>query len=106
MECVEGETLVTRLEKGPLRLEQIWQYAAQIASALEKAHRSGIVHSHRKTLARDNYNKSPRTSYREMEIRRSIAPSQCTIGWYSPKMLAHYSHVRLEAKRKALERIP
>jgi serine/threonine protein kinase len=31
MECVEGETLAKRLEKGPLPLEQILRYGAQIA---------------------------------------------------------------------------
>jgi len=44
MECVEGETLAKRLEKGPLPLEQTLKYGAQIAEALDKAHRSGIVH--------------------------------------------------------------
>lgn len=44
MECVEGETLAKRLEKGPLPLEQALKYGAQIAEALDKAHRSGIVH--------------------------------------------------------------
>src|SRR5215469_550541 len=44
MECVEGETLVERLEKGPLPLEQVLKYGAQIADALDKAHRAGIVH--------------------------------------------------------------
>ena len=44
MECVEGETLVKRLEKGPLPLDQALKIAAQIAHALDKAHRSGIVH--------------------------------------------------------------
>ena len=44
MECVEGETLAKRLEKGPLPLEQVLKYGAQIAEALDKAHRSGIVH--------------------------------------------------------------
>jgi len=44
MECVEGETLAKRLEKGPLPLEQVLKYGAQIADALEAAHRSGIVH--------------------------------------------------------------
>ena len=44
MECVEGETLAKRLEKGPLLLEQVLKYGAQIADALEKAHRSGVVH--------------------------------------------------------------
>src|SRR5215467_11026902 len=44
MECVEGETLGKRLEKGPLPLEQVLKYGAQIADALDKAHRAGIVH--------------------------------------------------------------
>jgi serine/threonine protein kinase len=44
MECVEGETLGKRLEKGPLPLDQVLKYGAQIADALCKAHRAGIVH--------------------------------------------------------------
>ncbi len=44
MECVEGETLAKRLEKGPLPLEQVLKYGAQVADALDKAHRAGIVH--------------------------------------------------------------
>jgi len=44
MECVEGETLARRIDKGPLPLEQLLKYGAQIADALDKAHRTGIVH--------------------------------------------------------------
>src|SRR5512137_2076492 len=44
MECVEGETRAKRLEKGPLPLEPVLKYGAQIADALDKAHRSGVVH--------------------------------------------------------------
>jgi eukaryotic-like serine/threonine-protein kinase len=44
MECVEGETLAKRLEKGPLPLEQVLKLGAQIADALDKAHRNGIAH--------------------------------------------------------------
>ncbi|HKW63256.1 MAG TPA: protein kinase [Candidatus Acidoferrum sp.] len=44
MECVEGETLAKRLEKGALPLEQVLKYGGQIADALDKAHRAGIVH--------------------------------------------------------------
>src|SRR4029077_18558010 len=44
MECVEGETLAERLEKGPLPLEQVLKYGMQVADALDKAHRSGVVH--------------------------------------------------------------
>ena len=44
MECVEGETLSKRLEKGALPLEQVLKYGTQIADALDKAHRSGVAH--------------------------------------------------------------
>jgi len=44
LECVEGETLEKRLEKGPLPLEQVLKYGIQIADALDMAHRSGVVH--------------------------------------------------------------
>jgi serine/threonine protein kinase len=44
MECVEGETLAKRLEKGPLPLDQVLKFGMQIAEALDKAHRSGVVH--------------------------------------------------------------
>ncbi|HEY4816720.1 MAG TPA: serine/threonine-protein kinase, partial [Candidatus Acidoferrum sp.] len=44
MECVEGETLAKRLENGPLPLEQVLKWGAQIADALDKAHRGGVVH--------------------------------------------------------------
>jgi eukaryotic-like serine/threonine-protein kinase len=44
MECVEGETLAKRLEKGPLPVDQVLKVGAQIADALDNAHRSGIVH--------------------------------------------------------------
>jgi hypothetical protein len=44
MEFLEGETLAKRLEKGPLPLEQVLRLGAQIAEALDKAHRNGIAH--------------------------------------------------------------
>jgi serine/threonine protein kinase len=44
MECVEGESLAKRLEKGALPIEQVLKFGAQIAGGLEKAHRAGIVH--------------------------------------------------------------
>jgi eukaryotic-like serine/threonine-protein kinase len=44
MECVEGETLSKRLEKGPLPLEQVLRYGAELADALDKAHRNGVIH--------------------------------------------------------------
>ena len=44
MECMEGETLSKRLEKGPLPLEQTLRYGAQLADALDKAHKNGVIH--------------------------------------------------------------
>jgi eukaryotic-like serine/threonine-protein kinase len=44
MEYLEGETLAARLEKGPLPVAQVLEYGTQIASALDKAHRSGVTH--------------------------------------------------------------
>ncbi len=44
MEYVEGETLAARLRRGPLPVEQVLQYAIEIADALDKAHRKGITH--------------------------------------------------------------
>ena len=44
MEYLEGETLAQRLVKGPLPLDQVLQYAIEIADALDKAHRKGVTH--------------------------------------------------------------
>ena len=44
MELVEGETLATRLDSGPLPLDHALRYGIEIASALDRAHRQGIVH--------------------------------------------------------------
>lgn len=44
MECVEGETLAKRLNGGPLQLDQVLRYGMQIADALNKAHRNGVIH--------------------------------------------------------------
>jgi serine/threonine protein kinase len=44
MEYVEGETLATRLLKGPLPLDQVLRYAIEISDALDKAHRKGVTH--------------------------------------------------------------
>ncbi|MGZ5489081.1 MAG: protein kinase domain-containing protein, partial [Candidatus Aminicenantales bacterium] len=44
MELAEGETLASRLTKGPLPPGQLLKAGIEIASALEAAHRVGIVH--------------------------------------------------------------
>ncbi len=44
MPLLEGQTLAARLQRGPLPLDQALTIAAEIADALDKAHREGIVH--------------------------------------------------------------
>jgi Tol biopolymer transport system component len=44
MELVEGESLARRLDSGPLPVQQALTLGAQVADALDKAHRAGIVH--------------------------------------------------------------
>src|SRR5688500_15593145 len=44
MELLEGESLEERIRRGPLPLADVLKYGAQIAAALDRAHRAGIVH--------------------------------------------------------------
>jgi Tol biopolymer transport system component len=44
MELVEGETLSQRLQKGALATPELLRFGAQIADALDRAHRAGVVH--------------------------------------------------------------
>src|SRR5437870_12174823 len=44
MELLDGESLADRIAKGPLPLRDVLKYGLQIAAALGKAHRAGIVH--------------------------------------------------------------
>jgi Tol biopolymer transport system component len=44
MEFIDGETLATRLQQGPLSIADLLRFATQIADALDKAHRQGLVH--------------------------------------------------------------
>jgi Tol biopolymer transport system component len=44
LERIEGETLAARLARGPLPADQVLRLGTQIADALERAHRSGLVH--------------------------------------------------------------
>ena len=44
MELVEGETLAQRLGRGPLPAGDVLKFGMQIADALDRAHRAGVVH--------------------------------------------------------------
>jgi len=44
MELVEGESLADRLARGPLPIDALLRHAGEIADALERAHRGGVVH--------------------------------------------------------------
>jgi pimeloyl-ACP methyl ester carboxylesterase len=44
MELVDGETLADRIARGPLPTAEVLRIGAQIADALEAAHRAGVVH--------------------------------------------------------------
>ena len=44
MEYLEGETLAQRLIRGSLPIEQVLRYGMQIADALDRAHRQGVIH--------------------------------------------------------------
>ncbi len=44
MELVDGETLASRLTKGALPTADVLRIGSQIADALERAHRAGVVH--------------------------------------------------------------
>ena len=44
MELVEGETLAQRLAKGGLGFAEVLRLGTQIADALDRAHRAGVVH--------------------------------------------------------------
>src|SRR4029077_19384437 len=44
MELIEGETLAQRLTKGALPGSEVLRIGAQIADALDRAHRAGVMH--------------------------------------------------------------
>jgi Tol biopolymer transport system component len=44
MELIEGETLAARLTKGPLSVTETLRIGSQVADALDRAHRAGVVH--------------------------------------------------------------
>jgi eukaryotic-like serine/threonine-protein kinase len=44
LEYLEGETLEKKLKKGALPTQEVQKYAIELADALDKAHRQGIIH--------------------------------------------------------------
>jgi len=44
MAFVEGESLKTRIERGPLKLGEVMDIGLQVAAGLKEAHKKGIVH--------------------------------------------------------------
>jgi len=74
MELLEGETAEERLTRGPMPVGDVLRIGAQIADALDRAHKKGLVHRDLKPanimLVRGGSSKSV-----------SVQPSCSTSGW-------------------------
>jgi eukaryotic-like serine/threonine-protein kinase len=44
MELIDGETLAERLRRGPLPITDVLRFGTQVADALDRAHRAGVIH--------------------------------------------------------------
>src|SRR6185369_7597792 len=44
MELLEGETIADRIARGPIPLDQIIRIGSEVANALDRAHKAGVVH--------------------------------------------------------------
>jgi serine/threonine protein kinase len=44
MELIDGESLADRIARGPMPLADVIRFGTEVAEALEKAHRHGVVH--------------------------------------------------------------
>ena len=44
MEYVDGETLSSRIRRGPMPLQQVLKLGVEVADALDRAHRAGLIH--------------------------------------------------------------
>jgi serine/threonine protein kinase len=77
MELVEGSTLKDRLS-GPLPLETLLDFAAQIADALDAAHGRGIIHRDIKTA---NIIVTPRGHVKLMDFGRPAPGRPASHSW-------------------------
>jgi len=90
MELLEGETLAQRLASGRLPLELTLRYAAQIADALDKAHRQGIVHRDLKP-ANVMITKSG-VKLLDFGLAKAVAPSSLTMAVTTPPVAPVTAH--------------
>jgi serine/threonine protein kinase/sugar lactone lactonase YvrE len=44
LEYIEGETLADRIDRGPIRVDEALELAAQVAAGVEAAHEAGVIH--------------------------------------------------------------
>ncbi|MCA9283824.1 MAG: serine/threonine protein kinase, partial [Phycisphaerales bacterium] len=44
LEYIEGETLADRIDRGPIRVDEALELAAEIAAGVEAAHEAGVIH--------------------------------------------------------------
>ena len=107
MELLEGETLAERIAKGPLSIEQVLKIGAQIADALDCAHRAGVVHRDLKPsnvmltksgaklldfgLATESSVLGPRSSVADATVQRPLTEEGAVLGTFqymAPEQLA------------------
>ena len=86
MEKVEGETLAERLTRGALSTGEVLRWGAQIADALDRAHRAGVVHRDLKPgnvmLARSG------VKLMDFGLARPVGPGATATRTQSPTMAA------------------
>lgn len=86
MEFVDGKTLRSLLESGPLGIKKTLQIAAQIADGLAKAHAAGIVHRDLKPenvmVTRDGFFAQPGRRRRGPRRRPSQPFALTSLFWY------------------------
>jgi len=81
MEYLKGETLAARLDRGPLPLPEVLRYGAEVARALDCAHRRGIVHRDLKpanimlTTGGAGREGAPEVKLMDFGLARPVAPA-------------------------------